>query len=69
LVLLSSSHGADQVFVATELLINVPVDQRPARVHELIRQRTGKFRRVVRVEPIRDDAAKELKGFIAYTTP
>jgi hypothetical protein len=69
LVLLSSSHGADQVFVATELLINVPVDQRAARVHDLIRQRTGKFRKVVRVEPIRDDAAKELKGFIAYTTP
>ena len=69
LVLLSSHNGFDQVFIAPDLLVNTPKDQQAARAHDLIRRRTGKFRNVVRVEPIRDSAAQELKGFIAYTTP
>ncbi len=69
LVLLSSHNGFDQVFIAPDLLMNTPKDQQVARAHDLIRRRTGKFRNVVRVEPIRDVAAHELKGFIAYTTP
>lgn len=69
LVLLSSHDGFDQVFIAPELLAHTPESQRAARVHDLIRRRTGKYRTVVRVEPIRDTSAQELKGFIAYTTP
>lgn len=69
LVLLSSHGGFDQVFIAPDLLVNTPESQRAARARDLIRHRTGKHRNVVRVEAIRDTAAQELKGFIAYTTP
>jgi hypothetical protein len=68
-VLLSSLHGTNRVFIATELLQNVPEQQRPATAETLIRQRTGKTWHVGRVEPIRDEAEQEIKGFIAYTAP
>lgn len=69
LVLLSSHNGSEQVFIAPDLLANVPESQRENRAHDLIRRRTGKSRHVTRVEPIRDEATQDLKGFIAYTTP
>jgi hypothetical protein len=69
IVLMSSAHGANRVFIATELLENVPAAERPAAAQTLIRKRTGKTWHVVRVEPIRDDAEQEIKGFIAYTAP
>ena len=69
LVLLSSQRGGDQVFIATDLLEFVPEASRPAKAEALIRQRTGKSKHVTRVEPIRDDAEQEMKGFLAYTTP
>lgn len=66
---MSSLHGSNRVFIATELLADIPDQQRPARAEALIRQRTGKSWHVVRVEPIRDEAEQEIKGFIAYTAP
>ena len=69
LVLLSSAHGGQRVFIATELLQATPDQQRPARAEKLIHQRTGKSWHVVRVEPIRDEVEQEIKGFIAYTAP
>lgn len=69
IVLLSSLHGTNRVFIATELLSSVPEGQRQRRAEVLIKQRTGKTWRVARVEPIRDEAEQEIKGFIAYTTP
>lgn len=69
IILMSSLHGAERVFIATELLSEVPDPQRPKRAESLIRQRTGKSWHVVRVEPIRDEAEQEIKGFIAYTAP
>lgn len=68
-VLMSSVHGSQRVFIATELLANLPDEARPARAERLIHQRTGKSWHVVRVEPIRDEAEQEIKGFIAYTAP
>jgi hypothetical protein len=68
-VLLSSLHGSNRVFIATDLLDAVPETQRPNRAQALIRERTGKSWHVVRVEPIRDEAEQEIKGFIAYTAP
>jgi hypothetical protein len=68
-VLMSSAHGANRVFIATELLADTPDAQRTHRAETLIRQRTGKSWHVVRVEPIRDEAQQEIKGFIAYTAP
>ncbi len=67
IVLMTSLHGANRVFIATDLLEGTPEQQRPARAERLIRDRTGKAWHVVRVEPIRDEAEQEIKGFIAYT--
>lgn len=66
-ILMSSLHGVNRVFIATELLSDIPDAQRPQRAEALIRQRTGKSWHVMRVEPIRDEAEQEIKGFIAYT--
>ncbi len=68
-VLMSSLHGSNRVFIAGELLEGVPEPQRPARAEALIRQRTHKTWHVVRIEPIQDEVEKEIKGFIAYTAP
>ncbi len=68
-VLMSSLHSSNRVFIATDLLDTIPDSQRPRRAEALIRQRTGKSWHVVRVEPIRDEAEQEIKGFIAYTAP
>lgn len=67
IVLMSSLHGTNRVFIATELLSDTPERQRVARAAQLLHQRTGKNWRVLRVEPIRDEAEQEIKGFIAYT--
>lgn len=67
IILMASLHGSNRVFIATQLLEDVPDSQRSARAESLIRQRTGKTWHVVRVEPIRDEAEQEIKGFIAYT--
>lgn len=69
IVLMSSLHGLNRVFIATELLEGVPANNLPNRAQSLIHQKTGKTWKVVRVEPIRDEDEKEVKGFIAYTTP
>ena len=68
-VLMPALHGINRVFIATELLDSVPDSERPQRARQLIHQRTGKSWQVVRVEPIRDEAEQEIKGFIAYTAP
>src|SRR5215469_9816990 len=69
IVLLATLHGSNRVFIATDLLASVPDAQRPHQAETLIHQRTGKTWHVVRVEPIRDEAEQEIKGFIAYTAP
>ena len=68
-VLLSSTCGSVRVYIEPGLLENVPERLRPHRAAELIHQRTGKMPHSVHVEPIRDQAEPEVKGFIAYTTP
>lgn len=68
-VLMSSLHGSNRVFIANGLLENVSEQARALRAEALIRQRTGKAWHVVRVEPIRDETEQEVKGFIAYTAP
>ena len=69
MVVLPSLRGSNRVFIAPELLEHVPEQLRIARAETLVHKRTGKTWHVVRVEPIRDDAEKEIKGFIAYTAP
>jgi hypothetical protein len=67
IILMSSQPGSNRVFIATDLLEGVPESERVRRAQLLIHQRTGKSWHVARVEPIRDEAAQEVKGFIAYT--
>jgi hypothetical protein len=66
-VLLSSEKGYDRVFIEADLLNGLDDAARRQRSQELINQKTGKTHLVVRVEPIRDDAELEIKGYIAYT--
>ncbi len=68
-ILMSSLNGANNVFIAPGLLRDVPEQLRVQRAETLIHKRTGKKWRVARIEPIRDEAEGEIKGFIAYTTP
>jgi hypothetical protein len=67
IILMSSQHGSNRIFIANDLLESVPEGERARRAQSLIQQRTGKVWHVVRVEPIRDEDAQEVKGFIAYT--
>jgi hypothetical protein len=67
--LISSNHGQDQLFLEPEMLNDVPEQERIQRATELIRRKTGKRKKVVRIEAIRDEAEQEIKGFIAYTSP
>ncbi len=67
--LIPSMHGSDNVFVAANLLADVPEANRPQRAQQLLHQHTGKNLRVLRVEPILDEAEHEVKGYIAYTAP
>jgi hypothetical protein len=67
IILMSSQPGSNSVFIATDLLESVPEGERARRAQLLIHQRTGKSWHVARVEPIRDEADQEVKGFIAYT--
>lgn len=69
IVLMSTDHGAKRVFIAAELLQDVSPAARPSVAEKLIHKRTGKTWNVIRVEPIRDQAEQEIKGFIAYTAP
>ena len=68
-VFISPERGLDRVFIEADLLNELSDSDRLKHSEELIQQRTGKLYRVVRVEPIRDETEKEIKGFIAYTTP
>ncbi len=68
-ILMSSAHGSNRVFIANELLSGLSEEEQVKRSEILIRERTGKGWHVLRVEPIRDDADPEIKGFIAYTAP
>jgi hypothetical protein len=60
--------GSNQVFIPNEVLENVPVEQRAARAAALIHEKIGKTWHVNKVEPLRDEAEQEVKGFIAYTS-
>lgn len=67
IILMSSQPGSNRVFIASDLLETVPERERARHAQLLIHQRTGKSWHVTRVEPIRDEDAQEVKGFIAYT--
>jgi hypothetical protein len=68
-ILISARNGLNDVFIAPGQLETVPESARAARAEALIHERTGKRWHVLRVEPIRDEAEQEVKGFIAHAAP
>ena len=66
-ILMSSAHGAQRVFIASELLAGRSNEEQIKLSEKLIHERTGKTWHVVRVEPITDQADADIKGYIAYT--
>lgn len=60
--------GSNQVFIASELLEKIPPTDRVTAASSAIHKQIGKNWRVTRVEPLRDEAEQEIKGFIAYTS-
>lgn len=69
IVILSADRGNQRVYIDGSLLADIPEGGREARAAALIHQKTGVSRHVLRVEPIRDEAEGEIKGYIAYTAP
>jgi hypothetical protein len=69
IVLMSPAHGSSRFFIESEMLSGVTENERIHRVSALIRGRFGRKVTVQRVEPIWDEAEKEVKGFVAYSTP
>src|SRR3954463_7529112 len=61
-VLISNTHGSQQLFLEPDLLQNVPEQGRAERAAQLVRQQTGKHLKVTRVEPIKDETDGELRG-------
>ncbi len=60
--------GQNQVFLANEVLENVPQDQRAMVAARVIHQRIGKNWHVTKVQPLLDPTEQEVKGFVAYTS-
>lgn len=67
IVLMSSAHGEYRFFISSEQLTGLDGQEREARAAVLIRERTGKRGRIRRLEPIKDEAEREIRGFLAYT--
>jgi hypothetical protein len=68
IVMLPAEHGSNVFWMDSEQLGDVPEAQRVARASALLRARTGKKYNVVRLEPI-IDSEKEVRGYMAFTTP
>ena len=67
--MLPSDHGSSVLWLDSELLAEVPEEQRIARTTELLRRRTGNRKMVVsRVEPVRD-SENQLQGYLAFARP
>ncbi len=67
IVMIPSEHGS-AFWIEPELLDGVADFDRSARASGMIKQRTGAAHSITRVEPI-FDAEKEIRGYMAFTTP
>ena len=66
-VMVPASHGS-AFFIEPDLLDGVSEGDRAARAGDLIRARMKKRHEITRLEPI-FDAEKDLRGYMAFTTP
>jgi len=68
-VMVSAEHGASAFYIEPELLAGVPQAERLSRANALVnKSRSGKKQNIIRLEPI-FDSEKEIKGYMAFTTP
>lgn len=67
-VMLPSESSANVYWMEPELLADVPEADRSNQAGALLKARTGKKQKLVRLEPI-FDSEKDIRGFMAYTTP
>jgi len=68
IVMLPSGNGPNVFWMDAEQLASFPESARQAQAGVLLRARTGKKYNVTRLEPI-VDSEKEIKGYMAFTTP
>jgi hypothetical protein len=67
-VMLPAEKGTNVFWMEPELLSGIADGDRQAKAASLLKVRTGRKQNVVRLEPI-FDAEKEVKGYMAFTTP
>ena len=68
IVMLPGESGANVYWMEPEQLADVPEAERANKATMLLKARTGKKQKLVRLEPI-FDSEKDIRGFMAYTTP
>jgi hypothetical protein len=67
-VMLPASAGEQAFWIEPGLLDGVPGPQQVSRAEALLKERTRKQERVLRIEPI-FDSESEIKGYMAYARP
>jgi hypothetical protein len=67
-VMLPAEKGTNVFWMEPELLSGIPDNDQKAKAANLLKLKTGRKQNVVRLEPI-FDAEKEVKGYMAFTTP
>ncbi len=67
-VVMVRSENGSAFWIEPELLAGVSETSRTQQASSMIQARTGKKHSVTRVEPI-FDAEKEIRGYMAFTTP
>jgi hypothetical protein len=67
-VMLPSEGRANVFWMEPDLLAGVPESERAVKAGALLKTRTGKKQNVARVEPI-FDSERDIKGYMAFTTP
>lgn len=68
IVMLPSGSGESVYWMEPAQLSGVPDTERVGKAGNLLKARTGKSQKIVRLEPI-FDSEKDIRGYMAYTTP
>jgi len=68
IVMLPAEHGSTVFWMEPDQLTKFPEAERVAKSRALIKARTGKEYKIVRLEPI-VDSEQEIKGYMAFTMP
>ena len=67
-VMLPSESGANVYWMEPDQLADVADADRPNKAAELLKTRKGVREKIVRLEPI-FDSEKDIRGYMAFTTP